>query len=195
MRVMIVGSGGRECALARCLSASKGLEELVIAPGNPGTTEYGRNIEVGLDDVVGLVAAARSERIDLVVVGPEIPLSLGLSDELAKVGIVCFGPSASAARIESSKAFSTAFMERNGIPTASARIFSDAREAKAYATILPRLPVVKASGLSAGKGVIICKDLEEAIHEFTQMLEKERFGVASAKVVIEEFLSGIELSV
>ncbi len=160
MNVLLVGSGAREHALAWKLRQSRRLTELFVAPGNAGTGAIATNLDVKAADVEGLVAAAKKLRIDFVIVGPEDPLSRGLVDRLAVEGIAAFGPSQSAARIESSKAFSKDLMERHGIPTASYRTFTDRAEAIGYAETLKRGAVVKADGLAAGKGVFVCETPE-----------------------------------
>ena len=192
MRILIVGSGGREHALAWTL---RNADQLFIAPGNPGTKEYGENIPIQVTDLEGIVSFSRNEAIDLVVVGPEVPLADGLSDALNEGGVACFGPSAVAAEIESSKAFAKAFMQRNRIPTADWRHYrSDQFEdAKAYAHSLGKC-VVKASGLAAGKGAIMCEDSvhsERALHE---LMVLENLGEAGKEVVIEEWMEGEEAS-
>lgn len=189
MRVLLVGSGGREAALARTLGASPLLKALLAAPGNPGLAA--RVHPVAVDNVAGLVGLARSEGVDLVVVGPELPLSLGLADALAGAGIPCFGPGARAARIESSKAFAKAFMERHGIPTARARAFSTADEALAFAAGFGILPVVKASGLAGGKGVILPTSDAELRAAVKGLLA---LGGRGAEILVEERLVGEELS-
>jgi len=191
MKLLVVGSGGREQALALGLGASPSRPELLFAPGNPGTAALGRNLPIGVLDIAGLVSAARREEVGLVVVGPEAPLALGLADALAGAGLPCFGPGARAARIESSKAFSKAFMARQGIPTAEARIFREAGAALAYAKSLPRLPVIKASGLAAGKGVVLPENdaaLEAAVVSLLAL------GGPGSELLVEERLEGEELS-
>ncbi len=192
MRVLIVGSGGREHALAWSLRKA---DHLFIAPGNPGTQEYGKNIPIQATDMEGIVSCARNEKIDLVVVGPEVPLADGLSDALHEGGIACFGPSAAAAEIESSKAFAKAFMQRNGIPTADWKHYRPDQldDAKAHVRNLGKC-VVKASGLAAGKGAIMCEDsahAEQALHE---LMVVGSIGDAGRDVVIEEWMEGEEAS-
>ena len=194
MRILVVGSGGREHALVWKLSQSSRVSQIIAAPGNPGIAEHARLADVAADDVDGLADLARREMVDLVVVGPETPLSLGLADRLAALDIACFGPTKAAARLESSKAFAKAFMERHTIPTADYAAFRDAGAAKAYIADRKGPYVVKASGLCAGKGVVICKTLEEANAEIDAMLSG-KYGDASAEIVIEDFLQGEEASV
>lgn len=193
MRVLLVGAGGREHALAWQLAASPSVSELVIAPGNPGMDELGRLEPVAADDVAGLVALARRLPADLVVVGPEAPLASGLADALSAAGIVVFGPSRSAARLESSKAFTKDFCVRHAIPTAHHASFTDAAAAHAYLATLPAPYVIKADGLAAGKGVVIAPTLGEARESVDDMLGG-RFGRAGAQVVVEEFMTGEEVS-
>jgi len=154
MKVLLVGLGGREHALAMTIGASPECGRLVIAPGNAGMAEVGEVAEVGLEDIGGMCALAERISADLAVIGPEGPLAAGLADRLRERGILCFGPSAAAARIESSKAFSKSFMRRHGIPTAEGRSFTDVESAKKWAREFGRPLVVKTSGLAAGKGVI-----------------------------------------
>ncbi|MBU0927318.1 MAG: phosphoribosylamine--glycine ligase, partial [Spirochaetes bacterium] len=197
MNVLLVGSGGREHALALGLAASPLVESLVIAPGNAGTADLGRNAPVAATDVAGLVELAERERADLVVVGPEAPLALGLADALAErskaVGrrIACFGPSRAAATIESSKAFSKALMTRLGIPTAAYAVFSgsaDFEEAAAFVEAAPWPVVVKVSGLASGKGVFLPDSGREAVGLLHELLP-------GGEVVVEERLEGEEVSI
>jgi len=194
VRVLIVGSGGREHALAWKLARSPRLERLYAAPGNGGTADVAHNVPIAADDVAGLVAFARREAIDLTVVGPEAPLVAGLVDALAAVGLAAFGPSAAAARLEGSKAFARRFMIEEGIPTVPAAIFRDADAALAYLRQQEPPLVVKASGLAAGKGVLMCDTLEEAEAAVRRMLVQREFGAAGEQVLIEERLTGQEVS-
>ena len=158
-RILIVGSGAREHALATALRE----HELVIAPGNGGTARLGRNVNVAVTDVAGLVALAERERVDLVVIGPEAPLTLGLVDALAARSIPAFGPSRAASRLEGSKAFMKEFLKRHSIPTAAFAVFDDAEKAKAHVRAAARPLVVKADGLAAGKGVVVASSCDEAL--------------------------------
>ena len=193
MNILIVGSGGREHALAW---AVRGASRLFIAPGNAGTTEFGENVDIKATDTDGLVSFSRRENIDLVVVGPEVPLAGGLSDALGQAGISCFGPSAAAAEIESSKAFAKAFMLRHNVPTAQWQAFlpDQIEKAKAYARTLGRC-VVKASGLAAGKGAIMCEDQASSDRALHELLAMGRLGHAGREVVVEEWMEGEEASV
>jgi phosphoribosylamine--glycine ligase len=195
MKVLLVGSGAREHALAWKLSQSPRLSQLFVAPGNAGTAALGENIEVAASDVDGLVALAKKLRVDLVIVGPEDPLSRGLVDRLSVEGIAAFGPSQAAARIEASKAFSKDLMLRHGIPTAAARSFDRAIDARNYIESLPseRL-VVKADGLAAGKGVFVCDTRDEALKAVDLMMAEGIFGASGSTVLIEERLDGREVS-
>jgi phosphoribosylamine--glycine ligase len=195
MNVLVVGSGAREHALVWKLRQSARLNDLFIAPGNAGTAGLATNVAVKASDVDGLVELAKRERIDLVIVGPEDPLSRGLVDRLAVEGIAAFGPSQAAAQIESSKAFSKDLMVRHGIPTALARTFHNRTDASVYAESLSGGAVVKADGLAAGKGVFVCDTPEEVLAAIEKMMGDEHaFGAAGSTVLIEERLTGREVS-
>ena len=194
MKVIIVGGGGREHALAWKLSQSPDVEEVVCAPGNAGTARVGRNAPVGAEDIADLFSLAKEEKPGLVVVGPEAPLALGLVDELEALGIPAFGPSAEAARIEASKAFSKALMDEAGIPTAAYGIFEDAGAAKDFVSERGGAWAVKADGLAAGKGVLLCPDTASAHAAISEIMEHRAFGEAGATCVVEEFLEGEEAS-
>jgi phosphoribosylamine--glycine ligase len=194
MKVLLVGGGGREHALAWKLAQSPRLTELIAAPGNPGIARHGRCIAVKDDDVEGLRDLALGERVDLTVVGPELPLSLGLADRLRERGLAVFGPSQAAARLESSKAFAKDLMARSHIPTARYRVFTELAAARTWCRELGVPLVVKADGLAAGKGVIICRTLPEADAALALCLESGAFGAAGASVVVEEFMEGEEAS-
>ena len=201
MNVLIIGSGGREHAFAWKIAQSPLLSSLFIAPGNPGTAELGTNLAIGVADLAGIAQAIREHQIELVVVGPEEPLVKGVRDyiesqeDLKHVGIV--GPGAEGAQLEGSKDFSKNFMHRHGVPTAASQTFTkESVEAGLAYLETQSLPIVlKADGLAAGKGVIIAQTLEEAKASLKEMLLDSKFGAASDKVVIEQFLRGIELSV
>lgn len=195
-RMLIVGSGGREHALAWSLAQATPPPRLFIAPGNPGTRLLGQNVPLAATDITGLVAFARQEAIDLVIVGPEQPLVLGLVDALAAAGIAAVGPTAAAARLEGSKAFAKAFMQRHAIPTAASRTFTRQAYAAARAYLEAQgVPVVvKASGLAAGKGAVVCQTEAEAREALDAMLRDQTFGEAGDEVVIEAFMEGEEAS-
>ncbi len=194
MRVLVVGSGGREHALAWKLTHSPLVREVIVAPGNGGTAALGENVPVKHDDLPGMVSLARKRKCDLVVVGPELPLVLGLSNALDKEGIPCFGPTAYPAQLEGSKAFAKSLMREAEVPTADFRAFEDYGQARAYLQEHSLPVVVKADGLAAGKGVVICRTREEALEALDDMMRKRVFGTAGERVVIEEALQGEEAS-
>jgi phosphoribosylamine--glycine ligase len=194
MRVLVVGSGGREHALAWALSASPLVDSLFCAPGNGGIAEEAECIPVDAADIRGMVLLCRRQRIDFVVVGPEAPLVLGLVDALEAEGIPTFGPSAAAAALEGSKGFAKDLCNRAQIPTASYRRFRDPLAAKAYITAHGAPIVVKADGLAAGKGVAVASDLAEAYRAVDEALVAARFGAAGSEIVVEDFLTGEEVS-
>jgi phosphoribosylamine--glycine ligase len=199
-RVIVVGSGAREHALARAVAASASGCEVVVAPGNAGTESVGRNAPVRADDVAGIVALAAREQADLVIVGPEAPLTAGLVDALAEKGVRAFGPTRAAARLEGSKSFMKRFCERHGIPTAPFAVFDDADAAERHlrahaATQSQQHPlVVKADGLAAGKGVVVPDSVDEACDAVDRFVRRRELGDAGATVVLEERLPGEEAS-
>ncbi len=195
VKVLVVGSGGREHALVWALSRSPQETELFVAPGNGGTAAMATNVPIKAEDIAGIVSFASEQQIDLVVVGPEAPLALGLVDQLQSAGIRAFGPSAAAARIEASKAFSKIFMREHGIPTAAFGNFTDYGSALSYLDAHPAPIVLKADGLAAGKGVLVCETDDEAREALRAIMLDHRFGAAGDRVVIEEFLTGQEVSV
>lgn len=194
MKVLVVGGGGREHALAWGLAQSPLVEALVAAPGNAGIASIARCVPIRADDVAGVVALVERERPDLTVVGPEAPLVAGLADELAERGHAVFGPSRAAARIEGSKAWAKDVMARHGIPTARARAFSALEPAMAFVEELGGRAVVKADGLAAGKGVTIATGRGEAAEALEDALVRGAFGDAGATVLVEELLEGPEVS-
>ena len=196
MKVLVIGSGGREHALAWKLAQSAGVDEVLVAPGNAGSgLETGvRNVDVAATDIQGLMALARTEQVDFTVVGPEAPLVLGTVDQFTAAGLPCFGPTQAAAQLEGSKAFSKDFMRRHNIPTAAYASFTDVADATKYIQENGAPIVVKADGLAAGKGVVVAQSEEEAIAAVEDMLSGNGFGEAGHKVVIEEFLQGEEAS-
>ncbi|MEX2224738.1 MAG: phosphoribosylamine--glycine ligase [Candidatus Rokuibacteriota bacterium] len=192
--VLLIGGGGREHALAWKLAQSPRLGRMIAAPGNPGIAAHARCVAVKDTAVNELVDLAREERPDLVVVGPEVPLAMGLADRLRGAGFPVFGPSAAAARLESSKAFAKDLMARHGIPTARFRTFQKGTPARRYCRELGAPLVVKADGLAAGKGVTVCRTLEDADRALAQCFEERIFGESGFTVVVEEFLEGEEAS-
>jgi len=189
MNILLVGSGGREHALAWKIAASPLLTRLVAAPGNPGMAALCETREVGATDVAGLCALAREIAADLVVIGPEVAVEAGLADALEAAGVPCFGPKAQAGQLETSKAFTKAFCDRHGLPTGAYAVFEDADAAKAGLASFAPPYVVKADGLAAGKGVVIAQDRASAEAAIDDALGG-RFGAAGARVVLEEFLEG-----
>ena len=196
MKVLVIGSGGREHALAWKCAQSGDVDEVLVAPGNAGTgREPGvRNIEVSSDDIEALATLAQDEQVALTIVGPEAPLVAGLVDRFTELGLPCFGPTAAAAQLEGSKAFTKDFLARHNIPTAAYRNFTDLHAALAYIREQGAPIVIKADGLAAGKGVIGAQSLEEAEQAATDMLAGGSFGDAGAKIVVEEYLDGEEAS-
>ncbi len=194
MRMLIVGGGGREHALAWKIAQSPRVTALFTAPGNPGIARHAVCVPLAADALDGLVAFARRERIDLTVVGPEAPLVAGLADRLLDAGLAVFGPIAPAAAIEGSKAFAKDLMARNAIPTARFATFDDPARARGYCREVGPPLVVKADGLAGGKGAIVCRTLADADEAVAECMERAAFGAAGATVVVEEFLSGEEVS-
>ncbi|NOT12256.1 MAG: phosphoribosylamine--glycine ligase [Methylococcaceae bacterium] len=196
MKILIVGSGGREHALAWKAKQSARVEKVFVAPGNAGTAleTSVQNVKIAVDDITALLAFAQKEAIDLTIIGPEVPLVLGVVDRFKEAGLRCFGPSAKAAQLEGSKAYSKDFMIRHAIPTAKYRSFTDKSQAIQYIQTHNVPIVVKADGLAAGKGVIIAQSQQEAILAVEDMLSGNAFGEAGNRVVIEEFLQGEEAS-
>ena len=195
MRVLVVGGGAREHAILWKLAQSARRPQLFAAPGNAGTSALAESLSVAADDVDGLAAAARSRAIDLTIVGPETPLVLGVADRFRADGLRIFGPSAAAARIEGSKAFAKRLMRDAGVPTAPFAVFDDPADARAYVQSQGAPIVVKADGLAAGKGVVVAQTTEEAISAVDDAMTGGAFGAAGERVVIEERLSGREVSV
>ncbi|MGH8220549.1 MAG: phosphoribosylamine--glycine ligase [Steroidobacteraceae bacterium] len=202
MKLLVVGSGGREHALLWKLAQSEHASRIICAPGNAGIAaeclaSNGARVEcmsIAAEDILGLAELARAERIDLTVVGPDNPLALGIVDLFQSEGLRIWGPSRSAARFEASKAFAQAFMERHGIPTAAAGTFDDPSEAKRFAAQLGGRCVVKADGLALGKGVLLCGTTTEAERAIDRIMVERAFGTAGARAVVQEFLEGIEVS-
>jgi phosphoribosylamine--glycine ligase len=196
MKVLVIGGGGREHALAWKLAQSPRVTEVFVAPGNAGTALEANvtNVDLSVSDLDGLVAFAESNAIDYTVVGPEAPLVDGVVDRFEAKGVRCFGPRADCAQLEGSKAFTKEFLKRHNIPTAAYGTFTDVEQALAYLDEVGAPIVVKADGLAAGKGVILAETLEEAKSAIKDMLQGNQFGDAGSRVVIEEFLTGEEAS-
>ncbi|MDZ7841753.1 MAG: phosphoribosylamine--glycine ligase [Gammaproteobacteria bacterium] len=196
MNVLVIGGGGREHALAWKLAQSPRAERVYVAPGNAGTAGEPKveNIDIDATDVPGLVAFARREAIGLTIVGPEAPLVGGIADSFAGYGLPCFGPNQAAARLEGSKAYAKAFLERHGIPTAGYRSFESLLDAEDYLRSIAMPIVIKADGLAAGKGVTVAQTRGEALDAVRDCLAESRFGDAGRRVVIEECLTGEEVS-
>lgn len=192
MRVLLIGSGGREHALATAITRSPNLDALFVAPGNAGTHDH--NVELDVSDHAQIIEFCRSESVDLVVVGPEAPLVAGLADDVRAAGVACFGPSAAAAQLEGSKSFTREFAARAGIPQPQAATFDDSDAAIAWLDEVGVPVVVKADGLAAGKGVIIPETREETEAAIRDMLDGAAFGASSSRIVLEERMVGEELS-
>lgn len=194
-KVMVIGGGGREHALVVALAKSKQVEEIFCVPGNAGTAQAGKNIDLKVDDHDGLIAFAKSQHIDLIVVGPEAPLCAGIVDRFKSEGLHIFGPTAAAARIEGDKAYAKSLMKLAHVPTAEARIFEHFDSARDYIATRDTGVVLKASGLAAGKGVFVCPDPANALLELEKVMVEKTFGDAGNKVIVEELIKGQELSV
>jgi len=196
MKVLVIGSGGREHAMAWKCAQSAAVSAVFVAPGNAGTArEPGvSNVAIAADDSDALLAFAEREKIDLTIVGPEAPLVAGLVDRFVDADLRCFGPTAAAAQLEGSKAYTKDFMARHRVPTAKYRNFTELAPALEYIRAMGAPIVIKADGLAAGKGVIVAHTVEEAGQAAADMLEGNRFGDAGARIVVEEFLDGEEAS-
>lgn len=195
MRVLVIGSGGREHALVWKIKQSPKVEKIFCAPGNAGTSEFADNIPIAADDIEGLLQFAMKEEIGLTVVGPEQPLVMGIVDRFEVKGLRIFGPSASAAELEGSKSFSKDIMQKYGLPTAEYKIFTSAESATKYIQAKNCPLVVKADGLAAGKGVLLCRSSREALVAVDTIMRQRLFGEAGDQIVVEEFLEGQEISV
>ena len=196
MKILIVGSGGREHALAWKITQNASVNKVYCAPGNAGTLSLGDNVPIDPTDIQGLVDFANNEKVDLTVVGPEIPLAMGIVDEFEAKGLKIFGPTMSAAELEGSKVFAKQFMDRHKIPTARFMIADNPDQAKKFlqSEDIPFPLVVKADGLAAGKGVIICNSLKKAELAVNTIMVEKKFGESGNRIVIEEFLRGKEVS-
>ena len=195
MKVLVIGSGGREHALAWKLAQSDDVTEIISAPGNPGMARLGRAVPVPADDIEGLVGLAEDESVDLTVVGPEIPLVNGVVDRFVDRGQRVFGPAKAAAEIEGSKVFCRELSRRHGVPMAEGESFDDPDAAIDYAKTIAPPMVVKAEGLAAGKGVLICADHREAQAAIDKVMRERAFGASGSRVVVEEYLEGRETSI
>ena len=194
MRVLVVGGGGREHAICWKLAQSSKISKLYCAPGNAGIADVAECVPVGAEDIDGICAWASDNNIDLAVIGPEVPLAMGIVDRLNEAGVKTFGPNAKCAQLEASKSFTKAFLARHNIPTAGYREFTDKEELLANVGIYGYPMVLKADGLAAGKGVVIPEDEESAVAAIEEMMGDRVFGNAADKIVVEEFLTGVEAS-
>jgi phosphoribosylamine--glycine ligase len=194
MKVLVIGGGGREHALVWKIRQSPAVKKIFCAPGNGGTEDAAENVPIKADDLTGLLSFAKKEKIDLTVVGPELPLTLGIVDLFQKEGLPIFGPNREAARLEGSKAWTKQFLREEGIPTAFFEVFDDFDRAVDFLNTQSYPVVIKADGLAAGKGVLIANDRAEAVGGLEAVLKRKLFGEAGRRVVIEEFLTGEEAS-
>jgi len=194
MKVLVVGNGGREHAIAWKLAQSPRVGELLVAPGNAGTARIARNVAVGAEDLEGLLGLAEREKIDLTVIGPEAPLAAGVADRFMEAGLPVFGPTKAAALIESSKSFAKELMLSRGVPTGHAEVFDSYRGAHEYVKQTAAPIVIKADGLAAGKGVIVCQTTDDAVDALHQQMVAKKFGAAGERVLVEELLEGPEIS-
>jgi phosphoribosylamine---glycine ligase len=195
MRILVIGSGGREHALVWKIAQSKLADKVFCAPGNGGIAGIAECLEIKADEIQRLIEFVRKEKIDLTVVGPEAPLTMGIADEFSKYKLPVFGPGRSASRLESSKVFAKELMNKYGIPTAACRVFDDADEADAYIEKNGAPCVVKADGLAAGKGVVVAQTVGEAKKAVSLMMREKAFGESGSRVIIEERLTGQEVSI
>ena len=195
MRILVIGSGGREHALIWKIAQSKLVDKLFCAPGNGGISQQAECIDIKADDMPALIEFARKEKIDFTIVGPEAPLSAGIVDEFKNYNLKIFGPDKKAAQLEASKVFAKELMAKYKVPTADFKIFQDFREAKKYIEKIGAPCVVKADGLAQGKGVVVAKTVDEAKQAVTSIMEEKIFGAAGDKVIVEECLEGQEASI
>lgn len=195
LKVLIIGGGGREHAIGWKVAQSPRCEDVYFAPGNGGTKDIGINVPIKATDIQGLINYVKEEGIDLTLAIPDDPLALGIVDAFRAENLRIFGPTKAAAQLESSKVFAKKFMQKNGLPTANFKTFTDFKEAEKYVRDIPLPIVIKVNGLALGKGVFICDKLDDAIFELQNILVKKKFGDAGNEVVIEEFLTGQEISI
>lgn len=195
MRILVIGSGGREHALAWKIAQSKNVTKIFCAPGNAGIASIAECVDIKADDVPALLDFARKEAVDLTVVGPEVPLAAGIVDDFQSAGLRIFGPDKKAARLEASKVYSKELMAKYKVPTAPFRVFDDPAKARAYVLGLGRPCVIKADGLAQGKGVIVARSPEKAEEAVRVMLEDKAFGTAGARIIVEDCLEGEEASI
>ena len=195
MDVLIIGGGGREHAIALAVKKNITVENIYIAPGNGGTSSVGVNVDIEEDNIESLLKFALDSNIDLTIVGPEYPLSLGIVDTFENHNLNIFGPSKQASKIESSKSFSKDLMSRHNVDTARSATFEDAEKALGYISTQDYPLVVKADGLAAGKGVYICENFSEALTAVNDLLVEKIFGSSGHTIIVEEFLDGWEVSV
>lgn len=195
MKVLVVGGGGREHAIVWKLSQSPKVDEIICAPGNAGISALARCVDIGAEDIEKLTIFAKSEEVDLAVIGPEVPLAMGITDRMESAGIRVFGPDKSCSRLEASKSFTKDFLVRNDIPTAKSMEFTDIAEIKKNIGVFGYPMVIKADGLAAGKGVVLAKDAEEAEKAIDSMMDAKVFGSAADTVLVEECLVGTEASI
>ncbi len=195
MRVLIVGNGGREHAIAWKLKQSKNVSKIFIAPGNPGTARLGANVAIDVNDICAMVNFAKENKVELAIIGPEDPLSLGMADAMESAGIMAFGPNKAAAELESNKAFAKEIMRGMSIPTAEGRVFDNYKDAKAYIASRDEAVVIKAAGLAKGKGVYVCDDPSDGILAAEKIMIDKIYGDAGNKLIVEEKLLGEEASI
>ena len=194
MKVLVIGNGAREHSLVWRLHQSESVWKIFCAPGNPGINQIAEPVSVSASDFAALIEFVKTNSVDLTVVGPEAPLAAGIVDEFTRAGLKIFGPTAAAARLETSKSFAKEVMREAGVPTAAFATFDDAESARRYVSDRPCPIVVKADGLAFGKGVVVCHDRAAALEAIADAFERRKFGAAGSRVVIEEFLTGEELS-
>ena len=195
MRVLVVGSGAREHAIAWKLKQSLGIDQVLVAPGNAGTQQIAQNVSIAVEDINGLVRLVQEKHIGLTVVGSEVPLAAGIADRFQKAGLLIFGPTQAAAQLEASKAWAKRLMWQLDVPTGTARIFEDPKAALDYVAICPLPIVVKADGLAQGKGVEVCHTRKQAIQAVKARMVEKVFGAEGSRVLLEEYLAGQEISV